>query len=78
MVWLQVAEQDRQLSELRSTFAYNLQLLQARDAELTALDAKLPAQENKIAGLKRTVVNLRTTLARAQAGQRLRMHLDGA
>ena len=66
-----MADQQSQLQALQANFAFNLRLLDARDAELAALDAKIPAQEAKVASLKRAVVSLRTALARAEAGKDL-------
>lgn len=67
-----MAQQGEQLKVLRSNFAFNLRLLEARDAELTSLDAKLPAEEAKVSKLQHAVSSLQTALASAEAGGHFR------
>lgn len=60
----------RQLEELKSDFAYNLQLLAQRDAELERYDANVGQLEAEAAAKAEAVLQLRGALAQAQCGER--------
>ncbi|KAK9809366.1 hypothetical protein WJX73_009076 [Symbiochloris irregularis] len=63
----QVTKQQQQLTALQGNFDYNLRLLDARDAELSAVEAKLAGQEEQTTTLQRTVTGLQSTLSQTEA-----------
>lgn len=57
-----------QLEQLKSDFQYNLELLEARDAELSAFDAEHAALMAAVADRDRQLAELQALCAEAQAG----------
>lgn len=64
-----MTKQQQQLTALQANFEYNVRLLDARDAELSAVEAKLAGQEEQTTTLQRTVTGLQSALSQTEAGK---------